>query len=131
MGMFGVPRLLSWVALAMALAIRLPVPFALCTASDGHRAIEPMHASCCERAHSEMPRAVPGCTEGACIDTPLGGDPMLRNVDGDRASDGHLVVALPASVDLVPALAVDRASLCRPAVQLPSPRQRHTTVFLC
>lgn len=111
--------------------IRLPVPFALCTAPDGHRAIEPMHASCCDKAsEGDVQHAGPRCTEGACSDTPLGTDPILRSADGDHAQVGS-TAALPAVLGLYRVITVAYRAVYDHAVPLPLPRRQHTTIFIC
>lgn len=130
--MSGSFRLASSLALALLFAIRLPVPLALCTGPDGHRAIEPMHASCCEKpTHREAEPVVPGCRGESCTDTPLGNDPIVRNTDGDGAHIALAPAVVPAVLDSVRGLVIAHHALSVRFITLPPPRRQHTTVFIC
>jgi hypothetical protein len=121
--------------LALALGFGLLPRLVLCIGSDGHHAIEPMNAACCDRAaHATNPDVhapQDGCAAG-CIDTPL---TVGQTLTRDRTHAVPPALSAVVSVALAPALehpvtGQRRLSAHGVRSQLP-PRILRTTIARC
>lgn len=120
------------VLLATALSLSLDVlpELVLCIGADGHYAIEPVRADCCDHDGAAAATTPARCAE-RCIDAPLGGTSISAR-GPEREGMPAPAVAATAGIAVVSPRLLSRPP--RPALQavpLRPPRVQRTTVFLC
>jgi len=120
------------VMLATALSLSLDVlpDLVLCMGADGHYAIEPVRADCCDHDEAAFATTPARCAE-RCIDAPLGGTSISAR-GPEREGMPAPAIAGAAGIMVVSPRRLSRPSQSAPQALPPHPpRVQRTTVFLC